>query len=261
MTVDEAYLILGIEDPNIDEEELRHIFYNAAHLSHPDSNPENQYAKTKFAMIQEAYNVLKGNVRPSSPENQDRAKAKRKNQKDRWDYFNEADRKYRQMRREEAKKKAAKAFQEQKEAEQRYSAFQKQDFSQHTKQSYRSSDNFSTDYGMSAQGTITRNLNKRAWLDKVSMAYQLFLDKDFMFDSTLILCIGLLLIAELFAKPLGIHGFTGVCIMVLSWLISVLTARKVAKLSSRYVKTTIASVLIFLITLEVLVEVFKLFLF
>ena len=63
MTIDEAYLILGIENRNISMDELRRIYYQAAHLSHPDNNPQNHYAQSKFAMIQEAYLILKGEIK------------------------------------------------------------------------------------------------------------------------------------------------------------------------------------------------------
>lgn len=58
MTSEQAFEILGIKDRNIDEGELRRAFHEAARLTHPDSNPDDENAKNKFNMINEAYKVL-----------------------------------------------------------------------------------------------------------------------------------------------------------------------------------------------------------
>ena len=263
MTIDEAYLILGIEDRNIDEDELRRIFYHAAHLSHPDSNPENQYAKSKFAMIQEAYNVLKGNVRPtgiktnsntntstdSNTNSYTKSKTNKKSEKDRWDYYNEADRKYRQMRREETRRKAEHAFRQQKEAEHRFTA-QRASFSK-------------PEMTNSAQASVKveHRYNKNIILEKAVNYFRLFLEKDMLFDSILIFCIGLMMVIELFEQHFRDFGLMTAVVALLSWTISILGARKVTKILSGFTKTAFVSILIFLIILEAFVELFKLFLF
>ena len=58
MTSDQAFEILGIKDKNIDEISLRRAFHEAARQTHPDSNPDDINAQTKFNTINEAYKVL-----------------------------------------------------------------------------------------------------------------------------------------------------------------------------------------------------------
>jgi len=150
MTTDEAYVVLGIENRDLDLEELKRIFREAARLSHPDSNPENAHAMAKFAMIQEAYRLLQTQMRREKANEVRKAKdacekyesnfskiyreynansAKRyetnepkqssRNSKtrDRWDYYAEADRRFAEQRRAEANRKAKEAMFRQHEKE------------------------------------------------------------------------------------------------------------------------------------------------
>lgn len=120
MTSEQAFDILGIYDRNIDEASLKKAFYSAARRTHPDSNPDDENAKAKFHMINEAYDVLCEYLKY---ENKRKANATKENvndraqksatynrageeQKDVWEAYEEADRRYAKKRHSEARAKA-----------------------------------------------------------------------------------------------------------------------------------------------------------
>lgn len=104
MTSEQAFEILGIYDKNIDETDLKRAFREAARNTHPDANPDDKYAKNRFYMINEAYQVLCEYLRY---ENDRRQKAKtEKEYKDKWDYYTEADRKFSEERNRQAREQA-----------------------------------------------------------------------------------------------------------------------------------------------------------
>lgn len=252
MTVEEACIVLGIEQPNISEEELKHRFYDAAHLSHPDNNPYNEYAKTKFAMIQEAYLVLKGyifelpindsinidyasNNNPSSFDNQDNSKkASFKQERDPWDAYNEADRKFARMRKEQAKKKAREAFARKEAEDRRYAAY------------------------MNSQKTETiivesNPVKKQIYSEStLKLKYELFMKKDLLFDSLLALFVAIFMICTVLNVPF--------VLAVSAWGIAILIGRRASKLFFEQKGNVLLSILILLISTEVLMILFKVFL-
>ncbi|MCI5856262.1 MAG: DnaJ domain-containing protein [Agathobacter sp.] len=115
MTSEQAFKILEIKDRNIDEASLKKAFYSAARKTHPDSNPKDAQAKAKFHQINEAYEVLREYLKY---EKQQKAAADDANkgsrsetagnaqEKDIWEAYTEADRKYARKRHQEASQKA-----------------------------------------------------------------------------------------------------------------------------------------------------------
>lgn len=126
MTAEQAFDILGIYDRNIDESALKRAFYEAARYTHPDSNPDDEHAKAKFNMINEAYDVLLEYLK-SEKRSQSATKATDTKVKDAWDTYSEADRKFAKERHRQAQARAEeaikkKAEEERKEREEREAA-------------------------------------------------------------------------------------------------------------------------------------------
>lgn len=246
MTIDEAYLILGIENRNISMDELRRIYYQAAHLSHPDNNPQNHYAQSKFAMIQEAYLILKGEIKAGKiikeeyrqQTNKQQTNKQSTGKKDRWDYYNDADRKYRQMRNEESKRNLHAAFEAHRRAAQTVHPKQKEP----------------------AATTASQLQSFDSVATNVSNYWRLFLGTNVIFDCMLICSVAMLLMTELFASQFGMRGMVRVLFVSMIWIFSVLSSRKLAAFVNRFVNMPLWTVVIFLTGIEIQVELFKLFL-
>ena len=249
MTIDEAYLILGIENRNISMDELRRIYYQAVHLSHPDNNPQNHYAQSKFAMIQEAYLILKGEIKAgkiikeeyrqqTGHATEQQTNKQSTGKKDRWDYYNDADRKYRQMRNEESKRNLHAAFEAHRRAAQTVHPKQKEP----------------------AATTASQLQSFDSVATNVSNYWRLFLGTNVIFDCMLICSVAMLLMTELFASQFGMRGMVRVLFVSMIWIFSVLSSRKLAAFVNRFVNMPLWTVVIFLTGIEIQVELFKLFL-
>lgn len=108
MTSDQAFIILGISNRNIDEAGLKKAFYEAARLTHPDSNPNDENAVHKFKMIKEAYALLGEYIKSDSfRDSQTEQKVNSTYRpKDKWDYYEAADKRYADERHKKAQQRA-----------------------------------------------------------------------------------------------------------------------------------------------------------
>lgn len=109
MTSEQAFDILGIHDRNIDEASLKKAFYSAARRTHPDSNPDDENAKAKFHLMNEAYEVLCEYLKYEKKQKAESNKSKgtANGGKDVWEAYSEADLKYAKKRHNDASEKAA----------------------------------------------------------------------------------------------------------------------------------------------------------
>lgn len=107
MTVEQAYVVLGIADQEIDERHLKKIYLERIRLAHPDSNPEDENARYRFEMIKEAYEMLLEFRRhPERFSEEMIGKPADGAGEDPWDRYNKADQRYAEARHDEARRRA-----------------------------------------------------------------------------------------------------------------------------------------------------------
>jgi len=231
MTVQDACIILGIEENSLTEDVLKHAFYNAANLSHPDNNPQNAYADTKFAMIQEAYLVLKGHVIELGGNIASEYNCDDNTKSDPWVAYNDADRKFAKMKQDEAKKKVKAAFSKHQESvnKEKTVAYQKMD---------------TNEYVTVATAT------KKSFIDILKKQYMIFVENDIIFDSMLAACVALMILLEV----------VGINFIFVAWMTSILLSRHVAKIAWKTSKNLVFSGVMMLVSIELIVELMKLFL-
>lgn len=223
MTAEQAFEVLGIYDRDIDEAALKRAFYEAARNTHPDSNPEDRYAGNRFDMINEAYRVLGEYLKKKATYQT----------KDKWDYYDQADKRFEA----EKKRRADMRAKEAKEAIER---------------------------------NIKREQSKKKDAPKVKKAEPeiekrkpLFFDReDLVFELILILLAGGFVIIQIFRFPfVGINRFgiySRYAADGIYYVLAILLARRVTIILSKHFNGKLELFISFLVTLELGVTMMKL---
>lgn len=288
MTSDQAFEILGIYDKRIDEASLKRAFHEAARNTHPDSNPRDQYAPNRFYLINEAYNVLceylkyenkhktvqteKKTTAKSGPRPWEQPKNSQTKQSanDRWDYYNRADKLFREEQERQARKRAEseinKKIQQEKlrrERERRQEKERQQE-KERKERILRQEREYEKRKAASVEGescrpkvaTLTRNLMNQI---RDALHQSLFLELVLVFMVTISVLYELLSLPFVGYNKFGIYS--RYIAIAMSWVFIVLAARKITVFLKRFFTGKLELIISFLILVELGLSLLKLGMF
>lgn len=247
MTAEQAFMVLGIHDRNIDEAELKRAFREAARNTHPDSNPDDEYAQNRFQMINDAYKVLCDFLKLQKHD-------KSKEYKDKWDYYAQADRKFA----EEKKKRASERAKEELERKLRYERMQKEREERLERERL--------ERAQLERERLKRERLERERLEKERMAMlkkkldvvkeELFLELCLVFIVAVVVCGEIVSLPFVGLNKLGIYS--SYIATAVSWVFILLFAKKITGFTMRFFKGKIEQILTFLISVELGLSLLKL---
>lgn len=300
MTSDQAFEILGITDKNIDENSLKKAFREAARNAHPDSNPDDKLAGDRFYLINEAYDVLteylkyedkllkERKKRAESAERVNRAKRTgsvndssrawhqpknaqtKQTEKDRWDYYAEADRKYQEEKAKQAKAMAEETLKKKQKLEKMRKAQEEWEQKVNLEKERRRKEQLERERlerERLEREFLEEEHLQRVQLQKARFRYiwtriNYFMRQQLAIETVLaaiLLVIAIVLVLSIhFAGLRALGDFSRYIAMAECWMIVIVASRKVTEFSRRFFKGKIELVITFLLSFEIGLSIIKL---